>query len=122
MPGPRRIIKPEIIPGVSITRFHLAVENSMRPDSSTEIHASHYPDGDLTERAQWYNFYEHPRDEQLELLRWGLEIDEEDWKILEHLLGSFFWAMYFHPKPPHRAKITIDEKAMKDNEWATTYF
>ena len=119
---PRRLIPAEIIEGKSITRFHLDVENSMLPDSSTELHVSHYPDGDLNADAQWYNIYPHPTEWDLDLLREALNIDEEDWKILEHVLGSYHWALFEHPKPPNRSKIRVDVSAMKAGEWTTTYF
>jgi hypothetical protein len=120
--SPRRSIPVDIIPGKSITRFHLAVENSMLPDSSTELHISHYPDGDFNEPAQWYNIYEHPTEWDLNLAREALNIDEEDWMILEHMLGSFHWVMFTHPTPPQRSEIRVDVPAMKAGEWTTTYF
>jgi len=119
---PRRLIDANIVPGESVTRFHLAVDNPMFPDSSTELHVAHHDDGDLKEPAQWYNIYEHPSEEHLRLVREALNIDEEDWKIVEHMLGSFRWVIYRHPKPPQRAEICVDVAGIKANEWTTTYF
>ena len=122
MQQPRRLIDPEIHLGKSITRFHLEMENSCLPDSSTELHIAHHPHGDLTEAAHYYNIYEHPREEQLRLAREALKIDEEDWSIVEHMLGSFKWVAYYHPRPGHRSEIRVDIAAMKAGEWTTTYF
>jgi hypothetical protein len=119
---PRRLIGAQIIPGKSISRFHLAVENSMLPDSATELHVSHYPDGNINAAAQWYNVYGHPTEFDFALLREALNIDEEDWRILDHILGSYRWAMYEHAEDPNRAKIRVDVLAMKAGEWTTTYF
>jgi hypothetical protein len=116
---PRRLIDLEIIPNVSLTRFHLDVENSMLPDSSTELHVAHHADGDLNEPAQWYNIYEHPTEEIIEVARKQLRINREDWRILEHMLGSFRWVIYKHSDP---SEIRVDVSAMKDGEWTTTYF
>ena len=118
----RRLISPEIIPGESLTRFHLDMENSMLPTSNTELHVSHYPDGDVSEDAQWYDIYKHPTEWVLTLVRETLNIDEEDWKILEHLLGSYYWVTYKHPIGPQRSEIRVDVPAMKAGEWSTTYF
>lgn len=115
-----RLVDVEIIPGVSLTRFHLEVDNPMLPDNTTEIHIAHHADGDLNEPAQWYNLYEHPNDFQLELAQKALKINEEDWKILEHILGSFRWAIYKHSDP---SEIRVDEAAMRgSHEWTTAYF
>lgn len=116
---PRRLIDIEIVPGVSLTRFHIDMENSMFPDRSTELHVAHHADGDLKEPAQWYNVYEHPTQELLELARNQLQINEEDWKIVEHMLGSFQWVVYKHSDP---SEIRVDVAAMKAGEWTTTYF
>ena len=78
--------------------------------------------GDLTEAAQYYNIYEHPREEQLRLAREALQIDDEDWTILEHILGSFKWVIFHHPIPDRRSEIRVDVAAMKAGEWTTTYF
>jgi hypothetical protein len=115
----KRLVDIKIIPGVSVTRFHLAMENSMLPDQSVELHVAHHADGDINEPAQWYNFYEHPTIEQMELARTQLHINEEDWKILDHMLGSFRWVIYRHSDP---SEIRVDVRAMKDGEWTTTYF
>lgn len=115
----RRLIDIDIVPGVSVTRFHTEMENPMLPDASTELHIAHHADGDIKEPAQWYNFYEHPTDHQIELARKELQINREDWKILEHMLGSFRWVIYRHSDP---SEIKVDVAAMKDGEWATTYF
>ncbi len=118
----KRLIDPDIIPGESITRLHLEIENSMLPDASTELHIAHHPHGDLNEPAQYYNIYEHPREEQLRLAREALQIDDEDWTILEHILGSFKWVIFHHPIPDRRSEIRVDVAAMKAGEWTTTYF
>lgn len=117
----RRHIDPVFIPGQSVTRMHLESGGPF-PGPDTEIHVSHYPDGDITEEAQWYGVYEHPTEFELELMRETLHIDEEDWKIVMHLLGSFKWAMVEHDIPPVRNRITVDESAMRAGEWTTTYF
>ena len=119
---PRRLIDADIILGESLTRFHLAVNNPMFPDNSTELHVAHHPDGDLKEPAQWYNIYEHPTQHQLKLIRKALNIEEDDWKIVEHMLGSFRWVIYQHPDPSKRAEIRVDVAGMKAGEWTTTYF
>jgi hypothetical protein len=118
----RRAIQADIVPGESITRFHLDMENSMLPTSNTELHISHYPDGDVTERAQWYKICEHPTEWDFALVREALNIDEEDWKILEHLLGSYYWVVYKHPVDSQRSEIRVDVPAMQSGEWSTTYF
>lgn len=118
----RRLIAAEIHPGESISRLHLEMENSTLPDSSTELHIAHHPHGDLKEPAQYYNIYEHPREEQLRLAREALNIDEEDWAIVEHMLGSFKWVADDHPRPGHRSEIRVDVAAIKAGEWTTTYF
>jgi hypothetical protein len=115
----RRLIDIEIIPGVSVTRLHTEMENPMLPDNSTELHVAHHADGDIKEPAQWYNFYEHPSEHQIELVRKTLKINREDWKILEHMLGSFRWVIYRHSDP---SEIKVDVAAMKDGEWTTAYF
>ena len=94
----------------------------MLPDQTTEFHVAHHQDGDLTEDADWYGIYEHPTEWQYELARKALKIDEEDWKIVEHMLGSYRWVVYHHAKLPHRAEIRVDVPAMKAGEWTTTYF
>ena len=66
--------------------------------------------------------YPHPREEQLTLLQEELSIDDDDWKLIEHTLGSFYWVIYEHTEPPARAPIRVDILAMKSGEWATTYF
>lgn len=119
---PRRLIDAEIHPGESVTRFHLAVNDPMFPDSSTELHIAHHADGDFSEPAQYYNIFVHPTEWQLDLARRELNIDEEDWKILEHILGSFRWAVFYHPKPSERSRICVDVPAMRAGEWTTTYF
>jgi len=98
------------------------MDNSMLPDDTTELHVAHHTSGDLSEPADWYNIYEHPTEWQLELARIGLNIDKEDWTILEHMLGSFKWVLYKHTADPHRAEIRVDVSAMKRGEWTTTYF
>ena len=115
----RRTIPVEIIPGVSLTRLHLAVGDPMFPDDTTEVHVAHHSTGDLNEDAQWYNIYEHPDQNMLNILRESLHIDEEDWKIVEHMLGSFRWVLYRHSSP---SEIRVDEQAMRGQEWTTTYF
>ena len=115
----KRLVDIEIIPGVSRTRFHVDMENPMLPDSSTELHVAHHADGDLTKDAQWYNIYEHPTEHQLELARKQLKINREDWKILEHMLGSFRWVIYRHSDP---SEIRVDEAAARGGEWTTAYF
>lgn len=119
---PRRVIPAQVVPGESITRFHITMNNPMLPDDTTELHVAHHTHGDLSEPADWYNIYEHPTEWQLELARKALNIDEEDWKILEHMLGSFKWVLYQHAVPPQRAEIRVDVSAMKRGEWTTTYF
>ena len=114
-----RLIDINIIEGVSLTRFHTDMENPMLPDESTELHIAHHADGDLKKAAQWYNIYEHPTEHQLMLAREQLGINQEDWKILEHMLGSFRWVIYRHSDP---SEIRVDVQAMKDGEWTTTYF
>jgi len=118
---PRRSIQADVVPG-AVTRFHLDMESSMLPTNNTELHVSHYPDGDTTEHAQWYQIYEHPTEWDLTLIREALSIDEEDWKILEHLLGSYYWVVFKHPTPPQRSEIRVDVPAMKVGKWSTTYF
>jgi len=115
----RRLIPAKIVPGVSLTRFFLDLTNPMFPDSSTEIHVAHHDTGDLKEDAQWYNIYEHPDEHALALLREQLNINEDDWKILEHVLGSFRWAIYKHTDP---SEIRVDVDAMKTGTWTTSYF
>ena len=115
----RRLIDIEIIPNISRTRFHVEMENPMLPDESTELHVCHHADGDITQPAQWYNRYEHPTEHVLELARKQLHINREDWTILEHMLGSFRWVIYRHSDP---SEIKVDVVAMKNEEWATTYF
>jgi hypothetical protein len=116
---PRRLIDAKIVPGKSLTRFHLAVDNPAFPDNTTELHVAHHDTGDLKEDAQWYNLYEHPTEAQLKLVREALKINEEDWKILEHMLGSFRWVLYRHTSP---SEIRVDVDGMKKGEWTTTYF
>lgn len=118
----RRVIPAVIIPGESITRFHMEVDSPMLPDSTTELHVAHHTHGDLNEPADWYNIFEHPTEWKLELARKFLNIDEEDWKILEHIIGSFRWAIFHHQDMPRRAEIRVDTPAMKAGEWTTTYF
>ena len=115
----RRLIDAEIVAGVSITRFHTEMENPMLPDASTELHVAHHADGDLKTPAQWYQIYGHPTEFELELAREALHINEEDWAILEHILGSFRWATLKHSDP---TEIRVDEAAMRGDEWTTTYF
>lgn len=115
----RRTIDVDIVPGVSQTRFHIDMANAMLPDQTTELHIAHHADGDLTEPAQWYNIYEHPTEFQLELARKALCLNKEDWKILEHILGSFRWALVKHTDP---TEIRVDEAAMRSGEWTTAYF
>ena len=117
----QRHIDPEFIPGQSVSRMYLEAGGPF-PGPETEIHVSHYPDGDVSKPAQWYNVYPHPTEFELELMRETLHIDEEDWNIVMHLLGSFNWVMYEHPIPPIRSRITVDHIAMKAGEWSTTYF
>jgi hypothetical protein len=119
---PRRTIPVDIVPGESVSRFHLDMENSTLPTSNTELHVSHYPDGDVSADAQWYKILEHPTEWDVALLRETLNIDEEDWKILEHLLGSYCWVVYKHPVAPQRSEIRVDVPAMQAGEWSTTYF
>lgn len=116
-----RHIQPEFIPGESVTRMFLSSEGPF-PGPDTEIHVSHYPDGNVEEPAQWYNVYVHPTEFDMTLMRETLQIDEEDWKIVEHLLGSFKWVRYDHAIPPARSSIAVDTAAMKAGEWSTTYF
>ena len=117
----RRQIAPKMIPGKSITRLHLVTDNPRSP-RDFEIHASRYPDGDILEPAQWYKIYPQPIDQELKLLREEIGVDEDDWKIISHLLGSFYWVMIEHAVPPERDRIVIDEKAMRGGEWSTVYF
>lgn len=116
---PRRLIKAKIIPGVSLTRFHMELTDPMYPDNTTELHVAHHDTGDLKEDAQWYNIYEHPSEAQLRLVRKEFNINQEDWKILEHMLGSFRWVLYRHSDP---SEIRVDVAGMKAGEWTTTYF
>lgn len=117
----RRLIDVEIQPGKSQTRLHIAMDNPMLPDQTTELHIAHHADGDLKEPAQWYNIYEHPTVHQLELARQALGMNEEDWKILEHILGSFRWAIVKHTDP---TEIRVDEAAIRSDgdDWETAYF
>lgn len=117
----QRHIDPDIIPGQSVTRMHLAGGGAF-PGPDTEIHVSHYPDGNIEKPAQWYNVYAHPTEFDLELMREALQIDEEDWKIVTHTLGSFGWVRYGHATPPARSSIMVDTAAMQAGEWSTTYF
>jgi len=116
---PRRLIDAKIVPGKSLTRFHLEVDDPAFPDNSTELHVAHHDEGNLKDDAQWYNIYEHPTEAQLRLVRKALKINEEDWKILEHMLGSFRWVLYKHTDP---SEIRVDVNGMKADEWTTTYF
>jgi len=118
----KRVIHPEIKLGRSITRFYLETEGQWGKVHSSEIHVSHYPDGNMEEPAQWYDIYNDASAKQLELLRRELNIDEDDWGILEHLLGSFKWALFFHARTSEKNQIRVDEQAMKTGEWSTTYF
>lgn len=116
----KRTIPVEIIPGVSKTRFYLdLVDPTGFPGGPFEIHVAHHADGDLKEHAQWYNIYESPDQHILEILRENLNINEDDWKIVEHLLGSFRWVLYTHTDP---SEIQVDEVAMRKGEWTTMYF
>ena len=118
----KRVINPEIKPGYSITRFHLETEGSWGRVDSSEVHASHYPEGDLSKPAQWYDIFQDASEAQLGILRTTLNIDKEDWGILEHLLGSFKWALFFHALPDRKNQIRLDEDAMRSGEWSTVYF
>jgi hypothetical protein len=116
----KRTIPVEIIPGVSQTRFYLDLLDPMRPDiGAVELHVAHHADGDLNEHAQWYNIYMQPTEPILQILRKELQISEDDWKVVDHMLGSFRWVIYKHTNP---SEIRIDEEAMKKGEWTTTYF
>lgn len=117
--SPRRVIDAKIIPGVSLTRFHMELTDPIYPDNTTELHVAHHDTGDLTEDAQWYNLYEHPTEAVLTLVRKALNINQEDWRILEHMLGSFRWVLYRHSDP---SEIRVDVAGMKAGEWTTTYF
>ena len=116
---PRRLIDVQIIPGVSVTRFALDMTDPMYPDNSVELHVAHHADGDLKNDAQWYNIYEHPSEAQLQLVRRTLKIDEDDWKVVDHLLGSFRFVIYKHSSP---SEIRIDEEIIRGGEWTTSYF
>lgn len=117
---PRRLIPVEIIPDVSLTRFYLETgDNIKNPGGGAEIHIAHHANGDLNDHAQWYNFYVNPDEHILAVMRTQLNINEDDWKIVEHMLGSFHWVLYKHSTP---SEIRLDEKAMKEQEWKTTYF
>jgi hypothetical protein len=116
----QRILMPEIMPGKSITRFHLISE--FRHLNESEVHVSHYPDGDINMPAQWYGIYEVPDNHVLEMLRDILHISLTDWMIITNILGSFKWALYKFPIEGNRSEIYVDTIAMKNNEWATTYF
>ena len=116
----RRTIPVEIIPGVSQTRFFLDFLDPLYPGGGpAELHVAHHADGNLKEHAQWYNIYEKPSDAILEIVRNSLNINEDDWKILEHMLGSFRWVIYKHTDP---SEIRVDEEAMRKGEWTTMYF
>jgi len=117
---PKRITYPEILPGESITRFHLT--EAMGAFDAQEIHIAHHPDGDLKEDAQWYDIYVNPTQYELDLLQRTLGIDFRDWSILMCMLGSFRWALYQHPLPSERSEIRLDDAALKAGEWTTTYF
>ncbi len=118
---PTRQTQPQLVPGKSVTRLHLCA-NPRLDAANADIHVAHYPDGDLAEPAQWYEIYERPDAHVIELLRKILKIDREDWKIVEHILGSFRWAMFEHPVPHKRSSIRVDIAAMQAGEWSTTYF
>ena len=116
----KRSIPVEIIPGVSKTRFYLdPVDAQGRLGGPVDLHVAHHSDGDLKEHAQWYNIYESPTEPILEILRTSLNIDQDDWKIVEHMLGSFRWVVYTHSDP---SEIRVDEEAMRKGEWTTMYF
>lgn len=115
----QRLIHPDIIPGESVTRFYLCGDFG---DMDGDIHVSHYPDGDITQDAQWYSITERPTEFTLETLRKSLSIDKEDWRIIEHIMGSFRWVKFYHPVPPTRSRICMDEQAARTGEWATSYF
>lgn len=120
---PTRTIDPIIIPDRSITRFHLLLENSMLPHMGRfELHMSHYPDGNITEPAQWYDFYISPQEWDQERIRELLNIPFQDWRVIDQLLGSFYWAAYWHTTPGGNAEIRLDYGAMKSGEWSTMYF
>lgn len=115
----RRRIDPKIIPGKSVTRFHLVKESSL---SDFEIHVAHHDNGDLGAEAQWYEIYERPSADMITLIKERLEIPAGDWKILEQILGSFSWALYEHSHPQDTSRIMVDEVALRSGEWTTTYF
>jgi hypothetical protein len=95
------------------------LHDPMYPDASTELHVAHHANGNVKDDAQWYNIYEHPTEAQLELARKALNIDEDDWKVVEHLLGSFRHVIYKHTSP---SEIRVDEEIIRGGEWTTQYF
>lgn len=117
----RRRIKPQIIPGKSITRIYQESPLTFQ-DGNVEIHVSHYPEGDLSSPPQWYDILEVVTPKTLDSLRVNLSLDKEDWNILEHLLGSFSWVMIRHHTPLTRNELMIDEEAMRSQEWSRMYF
>lgn len=116
----KRTIPVEIIPGVSKTRFYMDLLDVKEFGSSAvELHVAHHANGNLKDHAQWYNIYELPTEPILQILRKELKINQDDWKVVDHMLGSFRWVVYRHTDP---SEITVDEEAMRSGEWATTYF
>lgn len=121
---PTRRTAPVIVPGKTVTRFHLEYEGGGAYSSKApfELHVANYPNGDLEERAQWYEILERPNEDRLNVLKRELRIDDIDWRILFHTLGSFKWGIFFHPKKDEKSQIKVDVDAMKKQEWSTTYF
>jgi hypothetical protein len=116
----RRTIPVEIIPGVSKTRFYLDLMDPLAlGGTSFDIHVAHHANGDLNDHAQWYNIYERPDEHILKLLQEELHINNDDWKVVDHMLGSFRWVLFVHTDP---SEIKVDEEAMRKGEWTTTYF
>lgn len=115
-------IPPELILGKSITRFHLIGSRADGFDA-VEVHAAHYPEGDLSAPAQCYLIRQRPCEGAYNHLMKVLDIPNMDHKAFSSLLGGFKWVQYHHTLNKHTRGgcIYVDTAAMQHG-WSTSYF
>lgn len=116
-------IKPEIRKGQSVTQIHL-LRLGIGFDFTSEIHIAHYPDGDIKKEPQYYNIVKEITDPLLKIQYDTMHFPKGDRKVIEQLLGNFYWVRYYHTKnrDTRGGKIYVDTEAMFAGEWTVSYF